>query len=55
MIKASMPHPPESFKAVVVKHASAHVINYMNTIHLGPYLCSSPDNKELEPNEKKVH
>jgi len=51
LVEAPMPHPPKAFKPVVVKHTSTHIVNNMNTVHLRPELSSSPDYKELEPDE----
>lgn len=47
-----MPHSPEAFEAIVIEHAPAHIVNAADTVNLGPYLGSPPNDQELIPNEE---
>jgi hypothetical protein len=55
MIKASMPHPPEALKPIIIKDTSTHIINSTNTIKLGPYFSRLPNDQKLVPNENQAH
>ena len=56
LIEGSVPHPPEPFKAVVVRHAPAHIFGAFNAVEQRPDPEVPPNDCKLEPDplEDKV-
>lgn len=49
-----MPGAPKELRAVVIAHASDHVLWRVNSVYQGPQAEHAPGKKQLQPDDVKV-